>query len=489
MKYLNRFKNIYLSPYTPITIAFQNYLKNCFEIEIKGFIDSSKQGENIYTPQDIDKLSIDKILVLSPKWDKDIYKNLLNYLDENKITVVVKSDKGYKKSIINYKFFRLTDIFLLKLVTTIFNIFNIKVINFWTNRIGEFSLECEKFLRKLELGDISKNNRYIILDALDEKDIANKVLYDLYKDVFQNKKETIFLKRGYLNRFIRHLLRDRTFYNKFFHNTEQRANDYKEFLNTKPSIQFSLEDKKKGEEILKNLNITKPYVCIFARDSKFLEETFKDRDWTYHNYRDADINTYELAIKYLIDKGYSVVRVGNTAHYEISFKHPMCIDYPFSNHKSIFADIFLTSECCLAIGTHSGILDMCNAFGKPRIGVNSMPIDCPTYSTKDDIYIPKKLKKDGKYVSLDRYFEMMHSSGLSHFQTQTYEKLNLEIEDNTPLEILDVVKEYFGDFTYNQTDAKNLEKYYEIHSKSKQFSAVKTKIGTKFLRDNGWFIN
>lgn len=481
-------QNIYLSPYTPMTKGLESYLNNILNIKVKGYIDSSKTGENIYSPLDIKKLKIDDIYILSPNWGKDIYNNLNKYIDRKKITILNKDNSSYKKSILNSKLIYYIDNILIRILNKSFDYFNLKVVKLWTNRIGEFCLESEAFLDNIKSNEFYKNKKIICLSYKDDSEIANKTLYDLYRVVFKRNKNLILLENNFLNRYLQYCINNKFIDNKYQLNIEQKSNAYELFTNKTPIINFTKQDIEKGEFLLQKMNFKKPFVCVFARDSHYLEQNFKYYDWSYHNYRDADINSYELAIKYLIDKNYNVIRIGSVSNQELNFKHPRCIDYPFSDFRSEFMDIFLISQCSFAIGGHSGILDICNAFSKTRLGVNNMPIDCPSYATKDDLYIPKKIKKDSKYISLEKYFEIIESSGLSHFKSETYKQLNFEIQNNSPKEILMLVKEYLGDFTYNEIDVVNLEKYYKAHSKSKQFSNVKTKIGTQFLRDNPWFI-
>jgi len=481
-------ENIYLSPYTPITVEFEKYLKNTFDIDIDGYIDSSKDGTNIYKPKDIQDLSISNILILSPNWGKEIYDNLTNFLNKDKLTIMVKSSKGYNKSILNIRLIQIIDKLILKLINNIFGFYNIQIIKLWTHRIGELCLENEAFLDKIINNKSYKNKNFIVLSYLIEKDISNRTLYDLYKNIFRKYKNIFFLEKNIFNKYLQYALKNKLINKKLILNIEQKSNAYELFTNKKPIIKFTKKDIINGDKILKKLNITKPFVCIFARDSKYTHTTFKHYSWSHNDYRNFDIDTYELTIKYLIEKGYIVVRIGNIVSKELAFKHPQCIDYPYSDFQSDFMDIFLISKCQFIMGSTSGLVDVSCAFSIPRIGVNYMPIDHAPYSTNKDIFIPKKLIYKNKYLGLEQYLALIQKSNLSHWDTNTYDKLGITIENNTGKEILAVVKEYLGDYGYNKDDELNQQKYQQIHLKSKQFKEVKTKIGTDFLRTNNWFI-
>ncbi len=478
-------ENIYLSPYTPMTRGFALYLKDFHNITIKGYIDNTKDETNVYNPLDIDNLDIDNLIILSPNWDREIYDNLSKFIDNKKLTIITKEDNSYKIKDLSVK---LIDKIMLKILDKLFKYFNIQVTKLWTNRIGEFCLENEAFLDKIKNDKSYQNQNFILLSYQNEKDIANKTLYDMYRMVFKKHKNIYLFESNFINKYFQYLLDKKFIQKKYICKIEQKSNAYELFTNKKPIIKFTKKDIINGDKILKKLNITKPFVCVFARDSKYLDSTFEYHDWRYHDYRDADIDTYELAIKYLISKGYTVVRIGKVVNKKVSFKHTKYIDYPYSDFQSDFMDIFLISQCKFIIGGTSGLVDVSCAFSIPRIGVNHIPIDHSPYSSNKDIFIPKKLIYNNRYIGLQEYLSIIKNSDLSYWDSNTYKKLNLMIEDNTEDEILWLVKEYLGDYSYNDEDRLNQRKYQKIHLKSEQFKEVLTNIGSDFLKKNSWFI-
>ena len=74
-RFFSKFRNkkIYLAPYTVLTQNLANHLLENYDIETQGYIDNTNSGKNIYTKDDINNLYIDKIFILSPNWDQDIY--------------------------------------------------------------------------------------------------------------------------------------------------------------------------------------------------------------------------------------------------------------------------------------------------------------------------------------------------------------------------------------------------------------------------------
>ena len=45
------------------------------------------------------------------------------------------------------------------------------------------------------------------------------------------------------------------------------------------------------------------------------------KDWSYHSYRDSDIETYISAIKYLISVNYVVLRIGSEYSKKLNFNN------------------------------------------------------------------------------------------------------------------------------------------------------------------------
>ena len=65
------------------------------------------------------------------------------------------------------------------------------------------------------------------------------------------------------------------------------------------------------KKIIRNgIPINSKIVLIIVRDSKYLEKEFKYADFSYHSYRDCNIENFKLVAEYLTTKGYFVIRMG-----------------------------------------------------------------------------------------------------------------------------------------------------------------------------------
>ena len=53
-----------------------------------------------------------------------------------------------------------------------------------------------------------------------------------------------------------------------------------------------------------------------------MQRRFSGTDFSYHDFRDADISTYRDCVEDLIQKGYKVVRIGADTNQELDFFLP-----------------------------------------------------------------------------------------------------------------------------------------------------------------------
>jgi len=371
------------------------------------------------------------------------------------------------------------------------NIFRpVKIAFLTSTRIGHLALDTDLFLRRKKLGLIDSKQLTVFVS---ETNRSNLTLLTMWRRIIPILD----------NYFLRHFLEPlNKFHSRYVQDLKMKSNEYYEFNNASSSLVFTDEEIQFGDSVLSKMGIKSDdwFVCVFARDSAYLKDIMPSNNFTYHDYRDADINTYIEAVKYIIKKGGWVIRVGKTVEKKIDFNHPRLIDYSFSEYQNDFMDIYLLKRCKFMISNTSGIGDVAKIFDTPFCGVNIMPIDHSPW-TKNSIFIPKKIKnkKTGKWLSFNEYFNILDSKDLSgvdsscYFFSKFYKDEGLEIVDNSSSEILDVTKEMF-EFLEKRHVSKPLEqerqhKFQSIHERSYQFSPVKTPIGKRFLVNNSWLIN
>ncbi|MDC1176447.1 TIGR04372 family glycosyltransferase, partial [Candidatus Pelagibacter sp.] len=167
----------------------------------------------------------------------------------------------------------------------------------------------------------------------------------------------------------------------------------------------------------------------------------RDPDYLATSYlRCADINNYISSINYILDKGYSVIRLTNnkTKNLNIKGKYFELNTDILSNRKFQY---YLISKCKGFIGCSSGANALGNMFEVPNLSVNLFYLS--TWSIKkNDVYIFKKVKdENGNYLNYKDLFKtrFFETQGLSIYNL---EKEKLNVVENSSDEIFEATKEF-----------------------------------------------
>jgi len=216
------------------------------------------------------------------------------------------------------------------------------------------------------------------------------------------------------------------------------------------------------------------FVCLQVRDSGYWGEN-------YTNYRNADINTYLLAIQSIVEQGGWVIRMGDPTMKPLP-SIPRVIDYAHSKIKSDRMDVFLCASCRFFIGTCSGLSFLPSCFGVPVAMTNLVLMRTRMFSNRD-IYIPKMYwsVSDEQYVS----FADAMAPPLGHAYTeQGLSQLGIKLVNNTPDEINDLVLEMLDRLNdtikYTKEDSLLQAKFDKLADTFKCFGF--SRIGRDFLR-------
>lgn len=269
---------------------------------------------------------------------------------------------------------------------------------------------------------------------------------------------------------------------------------------TKPHITFSTVENNKGRLFLKELGI-KPlnhrFVCLMVRDSAYKEkyQNLRNRDWSYHDYRNSDIDTYKTAALALAAKGYWVFRMGKAVNKPFKVFHPQIIDYANSEFRSDFLDIWLMANCDFTISTSTGLDDVSIIFRKPILFVNHLPVgDCRTGSNDYTEYFKiLQWEKNGEYLSLR---DQINCGAIRFLNKSDYDRLGIKIIDNTSTQIKNAVLDFEKNLASKDNQNGNSllqKKFWEIMKEYKDFSRYhgkyRAKISRVFLEEHHeWFL-
>jgi len=268
-----------------------------------------------------------------------------------------------------------------------------------------------------------------------------------------------------------------------------------------PHLKFTSEEEARGEAGLKMMGIEKhtPFVCLNVRDSAYLD-AHQSKDWSYHNYRDSDIANYILAAEELAERGYFVIRMGAMVHEAIKSDHPKVIDYATNGMRSDFMDIYLGAKCEFCISTATGFDSVPGIFRRPIVYVNMVPLGYLFTCRTQVIAITKHhfAVEKGQKLTLREIFN--HDVGLC-LGTSFYEAKGIQLIENTPEEIRDVVIEMVerlnGTWQPEPNDDVLQCRFWEIYpvharklhnEKGPLHGEIRGLIGSQFLRNNSEFL-
>ena len=271
----------------------------------------------------------------------------------------------------------------------------------------------------------------------------------------------------------------------------------------KPQINFTHEEDLRGIQFLEKLglNAGDRFVCLHVRDSAYKEkhQSWHGSDWSRHDYRNSDIDTYEEAALALAEKDYWVFRMGKAVNKPFKADHSRILDYSSADYRSDFLDIWLIANCFFIISTSSGLDAVADNFRRPIVLVNHLPVgDFRPYYTKSpeclELFKRLKLKSTGKYLSLTK---QINSGAIRFLKSKYFTENGIEIVDNTSQEIKETVleMEMLLNGTWRDSHA-DLELQYRFLSLLKEWvdfnkylGKGRVRIATSFLRKNHeWFL-
>jgi putative glycosyltransferase (TIGR04372 family) len=326
-----------------------------------------------------------------------------------------------------------------------------------TNRIGHLACELEPLLRINQ----SNNESCLYIFISDSLPVANTYLYDLlksYSNIIDNSywfnfyiTRSLLLEQSYCAEFpydINNMLRGKKALEVNAKGSENLINIYQSYPSV---IHLPMQDIDFGWSLLSELGINKTdkIVCFHIRDSDYLSYKFPNNDFSYHDYRDAKIESYCKSIQYLIDNGYTVIRIGAKSNQSFSsLNYDNYFDFCLDRNEEYgdFLYVFLLSICNFFLATTSGPLSVADIFDTPTLTINSVPF-FPGFG-QNSRFIPKRLLQNGIQVNM---LDICAGKTLSHtdskpliftFDSKGLSENSYEYVDNSEDEIYEAVKEF-----------------------------------------------
>lgn len=361
-----------------------------------------------------------------------------------------------------------------------------------SSRIGHFAANTELYLCERDSGINKPSQRYLDLHYIAHFPISNYQLAIMWKRVLHVWPNWILAPIAQLNHVIPggaiHEIGNNTQHDRDVHNLLERFS---------PHIKFSAKEVKIGEANLLKMGIPlgKPIVCLTVRDSAFLNYN-QPGNWSYHNYRDSNIQNYVLAAEELANQGFYVIRMGAKVNDNIKSTHPNIIDYATNGMRTDFMDIYLGSKCtfCISTGTGWDAIPIW-LFRKPSVFTNFVPLGfIPSFLNNCLIQSKKHFSsKMGKELTLVEIFK----SGIG-FSTHSsdFESQDILLFENSPEEIKDIVIEMVermkGSWYPLGGDEDLQQSFWELFSQNSihfrygqpLHGSIRSRFGSHFLRNN-----
>jgi putative glycosyltransferase (TIGR04372 family) len=244
-----------------------------------------------------------------------------------------------------------------------------------------------------------------------------------------------------------------------------------------PLLKLSEYCRERGLRCLQTLGVPPDawFVSLHVRD------TGQSASDHLHGIRNADITTYEAAIRAIVARGGWVIRMGDPLMKPMQAM-PQVIDYAQSKHRSDWMDVFLCAACRFFIGTQSGLGHVPTTFGVPAVITNWMSHLTPPWGGQN-LYITKRFwsEKANRYLT----FAEIIQSGLGFAQLSLcFTRQGVRVEDNSPEDIKDVVEEMLDRFdgsAFCHEADKSLAEEFNRLAKA-QGVVVSSPIGRTFLQ-------
>ena len=374
--------------------------------------------------------------------------------------------------------------------------------SFNSSRIGHFAANTELYLCERDFGINQPKVRHV--DLFYAKDVCNKQLLKMWKRELKVLPSWILLPIFQINKFLKNFIPS---FNS--HEVGNNANGDRDILNlldkSEPHLKFTPEEEIYGKECMKKFGLPNnaKFVCLLVMDSTYLENSQFNifNDWSYHDYRDGNIDRYVLAAEELAQRGYFVFRMGKKVLKPLKSSNSKIIDYANSKMRSDFMDIYLGGKCTFCISAQGGFDAVPMIFRRPLVQI-VVPIShfqtwCENFLVLTKHHI---LKNNNRKLRLS---EIISSEIARALRTKDYDLRGVQIIENSPEEIRDLVLEMLdrleGTWKSNENDENLQKKFWEIYNTSSLtklsdngkplHGKIKARYGTKFLRENSDWLN
>ena len=206
-----------------------------------------------------------------------------------------------------------------------------------------------------------------------------------------------------------------------------------------PLLKFNDEDIKSGQNFVDKFCPSGKFVCLSVRDAAYLS-TRSNHDWSYHNFRDSNIDSFVSASETLADMGYTVFRMGAVVEKPLNSVNPYVIDYATNGMRSEFLDIYLGAHCTFCVSNSSGFDAVPRIFKRPLLICDEAIQVEYSHLALQTIHYPKIIREvsTGDQLGLQ---EIIDRRVARAYQSATLYSAQVRIQDLNSEELVEAVTE------------------------------------------------
>lgn len=374
-----------------------------------------------------------------------------------------------------YKFFfrllkKISNIFFY----LIFKTFNLRLLPIPLEALGHQIIDLECFFYEYKKKKL--NFRPLIVDI--KFYIANKYFFYNY----QKKKIKFLIIKNWILGLL--LISQRNYKNVTYDTYDygQTNKVAKAFIifNKKP-FKYRLEEKDQllAKDIIKsyNINLSKNFIVMHVRDNNF--KPFDGED-----YRSSNVNNFSLAVKWLKEKGFQIIRMGHYGMNKFSMEKEI-IDLTtikFLQKEREILELYFMQNCYFFIGTASGPSSLASVFDKPLVTFDVAPLSAIFPFSERGISVPKLyIDKNNRIIP---FADVINYNFTNYRLSIDYIKSNIKLRDTSKIEILETVKELYLRVKNDDFSKKKLQiEFKNLFDRKLHFSAnAKSSISYVFIK-------
>ena len=257
---------------------------------------------------------------------------------------------------------------------------------------------------------------------------------------------------------------------------------------TQPHLSFTEKEERMGQAALREMGIPEGahFTCFHARDTAHVASVKPESDRPGSTYRNCSIINFLPAVEELVRRGYYALRMGSVVEEPLPYTNERVIDYA-TYGRTDFLDVYLTAKCHLYLGCSSGLYAIPQTFRRPWIMTNSVPIQYAANWGPKCLIVPKKLWSRDQGRNL-RFRELLDSGIWLLRETEQYEARRIDLIENTAEEIAAVAVEMDerlkGTWQVSEEDEELQQRFWSYFKPPELESALASRMGANFLRDN-----